>query len=434
MNRRLTTVMCAALTALASPAYSDITTAPGFQNAFVTAAPAGAFTGGMDFLPSGNMAIFDGANVVECDPSSGNIVSILHAPSTTVFGSFVRTSIDGTFLLFGESSFGDIIRIPLDGSPSTVVANIPFNYACVFQSNDVAFITRPDSTWSNTYITRLDISSGVMGDIALVPGASGPVAFDESGNLYYGENSSAWPAPQGSQSIYRWSAVQVANAGRGSILTPSNGIVFAGGQTAPSSLAFDEEGDLLVSDSIDGVIYEIGNNGLIKGTIGSEAQFNSVTAITFIGNGNDKSQFGFFQPESGGTLYAISTDWFSFNHLNAIRPERSTLSTTPQNPIPAGASFSFFVHDGPPNATVLLLIGSAGQSPETYLQYQGVAQFIGVSGQIVTATLALDSSGSLHIPAVNAGLGGISISVQGALFDPQKGPVGTTEALQIDLN
>lgn len=79
-------------------------------------------------------------------------------------------------------------------------------------------------------------------------GFSGPLTFDASGNLYYASGSTT-----GTRNIYKWSAAEVADAiadpGANPLLATNVwldfGALFAG--YAGTSLAFDENGDLLLT-------------------------------------------------------------------------------------------------------------------------------------------------------------------------------------------
>jgi hypothetical protein len=437
-------VGASALFLCTASAFAGVTTPNGWQNAPVTAAPAFSFTGGMDVLPNGNVAVFDGTSVVEIDPANGNVVDTLFTPPPFTFGSFVSADPTGTYLLFGESSANNVYRVPLDGSPATVVANILFNYSCTFMAPDLALIVHGELSFNDTSIVLLHVSSGAIDTIAQMTGPSGGIALDNHGNLYYGDNVSAFPPPAGAQNVVTFSAAQVASAiGPGSLLENAS-TVFATGLSAPFSMAFDEEGDLFVSDSADAKIREYGSGGVFKSDVGVElgtTPFDSpaVSHLAFAGNRfTSPARMGAFQPANGGTLYALSSAFdpmFSvlFNDLNVIRPKRAHFEVAPANPVPVGP-VTLTLKEGPPSGVAFLFIAGQAVTPEFAVVSGGVPFFFGIDfGQIATITaVPLDPNGEFSASGTHPGGGGSGV-VQAVLFDAFTAPLGTSEALTITL-
>ena len=267
----------------ASTATASVTPADGWSATAVPSAAPGAFVGGMDFLPGGNVALFDGTSVVEVDPASGAVVQVLFTPNSLVFGSFVKTDPGGEFLLFGESSNQELIRIPLDGSPASVVTTITFNFDCAFESSHHALVSAAPGAFGTTDILRVDLASGTTDLIARLDGASGPVALDPQGNLYYGENSTRFPAPVGQQSVLRFSAAKVASAIGPSFLTNSDAQPFITGLTNPSDIVVDEEGDLFVSEGSEGSVRQYTPGGQPRDDVAFEGAFHSVGTLALFG-------------------------------------------------------------------------------------------------------------------------------------------------------
>ncbi len=426
MNRPFRSVglVAAALLPLVSPfAAAAVVPAAGFSVHAVAAAPAGAFPGGLDVLPNGHVALFDGQAIVELDPSTGAVVQTLHAPAAAVFGSFVRTDPTGTFLLFGESSAGTITRVPLDGSPATVVATIPFNYDCAFDAVGAAYVSASPS-FVTTQVFRVDLGSGGTDLILDMPGPSGPIAFDATNALYYADADPSFPPAAGAQTVFRFPAAKLAAATGPSHLTVADGAPFVTGLTAVPDLVFDGRGDLLLAD--DGELREYDAGGNPKRTVGAEAPFHAITTLAFAAGAGDAT-YDAYQPADGGAVFALSSDFFSFNDLNVVEPAPATLSITPANPIPAGP-LTLDVADAPAHGTAFLLVATQPLPSNVTVHAGLVPLSVGVDlGTLVGgALLPLDAQGALILPATNPG-GPATFAAQAIVLDGAT-PVGTTNA------
>lgn len=418
----------------ASPSFASITAGPGWQNAAVAAAPAGAFTGGMDRLPNGNLAIYDGSAIVEVDPSNGNVVQTLYVAPPFTFGSFVTVDPTGSYLLFGESSANSITKVPLNGGTPSLVATVQFNFSCSFLAPDVALVAHGDFSFNATKIVRLDVLTGATDLVADLIGPSGPVVVDAQGDVYYGSNTIQFPTPTiGAEDVLRFDAAQIASAIGPTFLTDADATVVVAGVTAPAGLAFDSEGDLFVSDSSLGTVTEYGPGGVVKSDLGNDV-FASCGQIVAVGNGASPSQLGAFQPQDGGALYVLSTDFSTFNDLNVLTPKRPQLTSTPASPVPVGA-FSVDLSEGPQFGTCFLFVALTTLPAEIPADFMGTPYFIGFNPGtlITTVTLPLDGNGALSIPAVNHGTPG-TVVLQAACIGNLLEPAGTTPTYTLTLN
>ncbi|MFG0319308.1 MAG: hypothetical protein ACF8XB_18705 [Planctomycetota bacterium JB042] len=414
--------LVAALLPLVSPsAEAAVVPDAGYSVHAVPAAPAGAFPGGLDVLPNGHVAVFDGQAIVELDPSTGAVVQTLYTPPASVFGSFVRTDPTGTFLLFGESSAGTITRVPLDGSPTSVVATIAFNNDCAFDAVGAAYVSASPS-FVTTQVYRVDLGSGGTDLILDMPGPSGPIAFDATNALYYADADPSFPPTAGAQSVFRFSSAKLVAATGPAHLTAADGAPFVTGLTSVPDLAFDGRGDLLLAD--DGELREYDAGGNPKRTVGAEAPFHAITALAFAAGAGDAT-YDAFQPADGGTLFALSSDFFSFNDLNVVEPAPATLAITPANPIPAGP-LSLDVADAPANGMALLLVATQPLPSNVTVHAGLVPLSVGVDlGTLLGAVfLPLDAQGALTLPASNPG-GPATFATQAIVLDGTT-PVGTT--------
>lgn len=153
------------------------------------AAPAADQLGGLAYSPSGEPIVYE-AGEVRILRESGPEVIASFEPS--VFGSFLVTVPAGDAVLFGESSTGDIHSVALDGSGKTMLGNLPFNFDLAFAPPDApeairgkAFVSAPGEFGNSIYL--FDPDAAVVADevVANAPGFSGPLTFDDAGNLYY---------------------------------------------------------------------------------------------------------------------------------------------------------------------------------------------------------------------------------------------------------
>lgn len=428
-----------ALAALAaSPLLATTSPSPGWQRSSTPAVGPGVFVAGMDYLPNGNLAVYDGSSIVEIDPATGNTLSTLFTPPTSVFGSFVKTSPSGTFLLFGESSNNQVWKVPVDGSTPSVVATINFVFDLTFQDDQIAFVSAAP-VFGQNQILRLDLATGTTDVIADFIGASGVLACDSAGTLFYGEASIQFPVPPPLQDILRFDATQVAWAIGPNVLQKSDATPIATGYTYINDLVVDAQGDVIAIYSPLGFpsptfLREFSNEGTPKGALGETLPGDYAGPLAYrAGAPGSGATFGPYQSIGGGELAVITTDFFSYTDLDVYMPKRATLATTPTNPIPQG-NFTFSLSDGPLNGLALFLVGSAPAAPEFTLYNSGVAFSMGLApGSIALSVPALlDMHGGFTQSVLNHGSGGTTY-VQAVLIDSGGLGVGTSTMLPLVL-
>lgn len=225
MRRLLIAVLLVA--AMAMPAIAGNLVAPaGYNLSEVTFT---GFVGGFDVAPNGNFIVFEGQNVYEVT-KSGSFVQNLYTFEDSVWGSFVRVDAAENRVYFGESGGGYIKSVGLDGSDVQDVARVPFNYDFALNPNGDAFVV----AGSSVYL----LGESGADEIACASGASGPLAFDSDGNLFYGTASSSF-GEAGGQSIVEWTASQVAGAVGTGVLTVDDGVTLLDDIDGPSGFAMD---------------------------------------------------------------------------------------------------------------------------------------------------------------------------------------------------
>lgn len=418
-------------------AYAELLVSPGFSTEFTDVGASSVYPSGVDLLPNGHAVLFDGDALVEVDVDSQTIVGVLFQPSVPVFGSFVRVAPDGGSVVFGESSQHHIWQVPLTGGVPQVVATVEFNYAATFLDAGRLLISHAQPGWQNTDIVALDLHSGAIDGIATVPGASGPLAFDRFGTLHYGVNPAVYPAPPASGSVISWTAAQIAGAIGPAVLGEVDAASVLVGLSAVSDLAFDEEGDLIVSDSIAATVVEYDvESGFAQGVIAVENVGSSyVTSLAFVGNGaGAPAQFQPFQPEDGGTLLVVATDFISYARVHTVKPRRVPLTVDPSPVVPVGP-FALGIAEGPPFGQVLLFASAAYSGPGVNVVHQGVPLLfeLHVPTLLFVAHAFLSNSGALLVPAWNSGQTPGSASLQGVLLGPGGDALGTTGPLTLTL-
>jgi len=158
----------------------------------------------------------------------------LYDYGSTVWGSFVK--LQGEVLYCGESKTGTVIAIPAAGGTAHTLFTLENNYDCAFNSQSLLFISANPGWFGNRIYAWWEGQTEAR-EIADVGNNSGPIAFDENDNLYYGR---ATTYPPGSEDIVYFSSAQVTDAiSTGTPLTSADWTVYIAGADAPGGLVFD---------------------------------------------------------------------------------------------------------------------------------------------------------------------------------------------------
>jgi hypothetical protein len=353
------------LAALAPSARASDTVRPGFQVSGTLPLPVvGA---AYATLKDDRYFYFDGLNF-ELHARDGALLANLGSLSAFVYPSFAILDPTGSFALTGESTNGDIYRVELSGAGYSVLTNLTFNYDAEFDA-DPAFVWVSAATggFSNgNDLFHVEIASGVTTQVAHVDGASGPLAVDEAGDVYYGDVSADFCPPPGSADVLRWDRALLLS---GQVHDESDASVFSADYDGASSLAFDPvSGHLFVTEmdycSSVGRIREMDENGLRRAI--SIESVNAISNLEFAG-GNAEATFQPYQPANVRLRYN-STDFVAFTStVVTVKPRRPGAAISGPSSGPGAVTLT--ITNAEPNAGVYVLFGPRTEYDEDEIVY-----------------------------------------------------------------
>ncbi|MCK5942905.1 MAG: hypothetical protein KAI24_13090 [Planctomycetes bacterium] len=384
---------------------------------------------------------FDGFDLM-LEPSGVPAQSLLTFPSYT-FGSF-SAPIGATAVLFGESSNGGIWSVPLNGLPAQLVANVPFNYDAVLLDDDRALVSAKTGGFSSpdNDVVFVDLLTGQTQLVAQFGGASGPLAIDANGDVYYATAPATFPAPAGTVSVLRLARAVVDNAiANNLVLGAADATVVIQGLDAAGDMAFDDDGDLFYVDWFQGRIGEIDDAD------GAQAAL-AATLIDYAGTGLSGSVLQFrpnatagaqvlepFQP-SGGALIVHETDYVTVSQLRTVEARQPQLSTTAAAPIPAG-SFALDTTAGPANGIGLLLFAATTPGGPVTLTVPGFEQPLLVDaalvGTPVIVPLTFDATGAASLTVTNPGFSPALDAIAQTVVVSTGGALGASSLLSLQV-
>ncbi|MDP6368410.1 MAG: hypothetical protein QF615_02295, partial [Planctomycetota bacterium] len=255
MQKTLLSLAALAVCSLsASLTWASDTITPGF--AITASSPAPAYGASYATLSDGRIVTFDGASF-DLFAADGTLLQNLGTLPAAVWASFVEIDPSETYALIGESQSGDVFSVDLSGAGVTTVANLPYNFDAVFDTDPhFALISAAICGWGcGNDIVRLEVATGTVTPLAQIAGPSGPLALNALGELYYGTQDPAYPAPPASTDIIYWTAAQLAS---GAPLDETNATLLAAGFDGASALAVDPASqNLFVAENLYGVSGKI---------------------------------------------------------------------------------------------------------------------------------------------------------------------------------
>ena len=384
---------------------------------------------------------FDGTSLLRERPGQP-AQTLLQLPSS-VFGSFT-ISAGEDHLLFGESSFGDLWLVPLDGSPATQIANLPFNYDAVPFGPDRVLVSAKITGFSTTTndLVIVDLVTGAAQSVAVLEGASGPLALDANGHVYYATSSAVFPSPLGAVDVLRLPRGIVEQAlSNGTVLDEQDADVVFSGLDAAGALAFDDDGDLFYTDFINSVVGELRDadaattSTQVTTLLDYTASSVGAGALQFVPAAVPGLQvFEPFQP-NGGSLHVTETDFFSQSRLRRLTSLRATIASSASAPIASGP-FDLAIANGPANGFGLLGLATASPVGELALSLTGFEAPLLIDGSMAgaaTAIVLFDGFGRSTLPLTNPGFApAIPVTVQAVHFSLQN-ELGSSASLTLQV-
>lgn len=388
-------------------------------------------------LANGDSIVFDGSSVRRVDPAGGTLATLLtFTPS--VFPSFVAIAPDQATAYVGESSNNDVWTVPLDGSGApSVLTNLVFSYDACFDANGDLIVSAATCGFGcGNDLVRVDLPSGATTVLAELSGASGPLAMDAFGNIYYGEQGGFAPPP-GSLRVLLFTAASLAGP---LPLSDADALTFSTGWDGASSLLIDPGTQRLYvceNNSLTGAaaVWEVlgaSKSASRKLYQGAPGPFSAGLDLRGV---EPRAQFLPYQPPAGGELLLSETDFFANETVRVgIQPERPVAALSGPGASGAGA-FTWSIDGGAPNGWVLAAVGlSSTYDPiESAVLIPGVAPlFTGLelaTTQFVPLFLRLDAQGSFDFPSSNPGGFTGVIALQGLVYGPGFKILGTANTV-----
>jgi hypothetical protein len=341
--RALRGVLTVCSLALVAALAAADTPKPGYQLAPQAAPAAFAVTCS---LPDGDIVTFDGLSVDRWTATGGFVANLATLPGFMFVGC-LSASPDGSVVVFGESTNGDLFAAQSDGSGFTPLVNLPFNYDAVWLSSGELIVSAALGGFgSGNDLVRVTLAPPSATNIGHVDGASGPIVLSPAGELYYATSSDQFPPPSAATDVLKWSAAQVLAGGLSNANAQTIGTGFEGG----SSLAFDPiAGRLYMAETSFGLaLYRIVRVGASPATSPVVLDGdNFISDLEFLPGGGLGS-FDPWQPADGQML--------RYNNgleLNTVRPRRPVLTASgPGTTGPGLVTFS--VQGGVPSGTLFV--------------------------------------------------------------------------------
>lgn len=410
-------------------AMAQVTTEPGVRTSELLDVGDSAYA----TLSDDGYVSFDGLAFERYD-AAGGLVQTYGTLASFVFPSFVVVDAAEAFAYAGESSNGDLFTIDLVGGGVTTLTNINFNYSMAFDATPgLAYVSAALGGFgTGTDILRLDLVTGQWTQVVKVTGPSGPVAVDESGDLYYvtqydGPN---WPPPLADEDLVLWTDAQLDS---GNLLTNADASTLTAGLDGGSSMVHDpSSGDLYLAhvnfQGFANEIYRLTTSGQLLGSLGE--------SFAFIGNlevvpSDGQQIMAPYQP-AGAKLRLKNTD-FGGDTRDRVTLEPQRPSATFVGPTNGAAGpASVTILDAPPGGAVSFMITEASDVRGEFVfdPGWGAPVFIMVAPQDIwrrTQQRPIDANGMVVFNYEQpAGVTG-DWAWQALLFDASGAPIGTSE-------
>ena len=206
---------------------------------------------------------------------------------------------------------------PVNGTPAATLASTATNYGLTANGNRLFITGAPGFGTNHIYYSDLSAGGTLLSnppvDLGVDSGGSGPLAFDQAGNLFYAPGFN-------DKSIYRWTAADVAAAIANPIANPLgvnghlwlnySGINNYGTESGGTSMLLDQQGNLLLT------LTSFGSPSLlVKFGVSGTGTYNGIASTLF----QDAGTLGELRLHDGGLYLA------SGNQVFGIVPEPGTV-------------------------------------------------------------------------------------------------------------
>ena len=433
-NLRLCSVALLAITStLSSQSIRE-----GYSSA-VTSLPSGT---GQTLVTEMGAVYFTGTDLVIRNSTSTRKLLTF---SKSVFGSFtIRVAKDA--LLFGESSNGGIWLVPTGTGTPKLLNTLKFNYSATLYDDKWAIVSAKTGGFAakNNDVVAINLATGALDPIAIMPGASGPVVMDPFGNLYYANSIASFPSPRGKVNIYRFGAAKVAGAFGTTTLGATDAATVFTGLDAAGSIAIDDDHDIFITDWMNSTIVEISD---VQTASPQQREFASyshanVTAASLQFVPGDHRGFGVqefeaFQPTGGGTMWILENAFAGVSQLRLVASRRPTTSIDTTNPVPVGRMFRVKITNGAAGSQAFVALGLGIPNREVAVRLaleQTIFWADVLLSPIFLSQVSFDGHGAAQLPLYNPGFTApLQLTVQAFFSDRAGIDIGSSQPLVITL-
>ncbi len=360
------------------------------------------------------------------------------------FGSFTMAIGNGE-LLFAESSYGQIWRVPVDAARTPQLLNtIQYAYDAVAIGPGVAIVSAKTGGFSSAQndLIALDLVTGAQTTIGLVPGASGPLALSPEQELVYATAPLTFPPPPAAVDVIRWNAAQWSLAlSGGPVLTNANAQVIVNGLDSAGDLAIDIDDDIFVADYGNARVLEISDSHTTK-SVSTILDFalasTSPSALAFLPGATRNAEFEPFAHQGGGVLCVIETDYFATTNVARLAARSAPLALAGGSGPVAPGVFTLMQQNGPHAGFCMLALGTVGTGALLPLRLQGFEQALlweaGLLFPVATLFAPLDPTGTAAFALSNPGFpNGLWIHCQTAFVAADGSSIGASNVCSVAL-
>ncbi len=362
---------------------------------------------GAAFVHALGLVTFDGQDLVLTPPLQGPQV-LLHVPSPG-FASFLIDA-GGNRVLLADGSTHALWLVPLSGPPPAApLATVPFAYDAVRYAANTMLVSAKVGGFaaSDNHLLWLDLATGAVSTLALLPGASGPVEVDaHRGDVYYATAGSSFPPAPGSCTVLRLPFLTIVQAT--APLGLADAVVVLAGLDAASDLALDGDDDLHFTDWVNARVGEIDDVSSPVPSLGATTVDYAAAPLGAVTLQYVPAAPFVFEPfqHHAGTLFVFESDFVAASRLRAVQAAPAALAASSPSPIASGP-VTLTASGGPANGIGVLAFTASPPGPVTGLALAGFEQPVLWNAALlappVTVAVSFDAAGTATFAFVNPG-------------------------------